>query len=60
MGYKPNDAQEQPKSLKWQWRPEDIDNGLFGLSKSSLSANTLLDQKQVTADVSDYLWYTTK
>lgn len=59
MGYRPNDAEEEPKSLKWLWRPEVIDDGLFG-SKSSSSANALLDQKQVTADASDYLWYTTK
>ncbi|KAK4275719.1 hypothetical protein QN277_018755 [Acacia crassicarpa] len=51
----PNEAEKQPESLKWVWRPENIHNALKG--KSHSSANKLIDQKEVTSDSSDYLWY---
>ena len=54
----PNEAEKQPESLKWVWRPENIHNALKG--KSHSSANKLIDQKEVTNDVSDYLWYITR
>ncbi|XP_054819914.1 beta-galactosidase 15-like [Prosopis cineraria] len=52
-----NEAEKQPESLKWVWRPENIHDALKG--KSHSSANKLIDQKEVTNDVSDYLWYIT-
>ena len=58
MTHRPNKAEEQPKSLNWVWRPENIDDALHG--KSHSSAKAILDQKDVTNDVSDYLWYMTK
>ncbi|KAK7265465.1 hypothetical protein RJT34_33085 [Clitoria ternatea] len=46
------------EALKWTWRPENIGDGLGGEAK--FSANSLLDQKDVTNDTTDYLWYITR
>ncbi|KAL4571632.1 hypothetical protein LXL04_018395 [Taraxacum kok-saghyz] len=52
-----NEAEIEPESLKWVWRPESIDDlALRGNGK--VSAKKLIDQK-VADDVSDYLWYMT-
>ncbi|KAF3439717.1 hypothetical protein FNV43_RR17995 [Rhamnella rubrinervis] len=53
----PNKAEEEPVSLNWVWRPENLDDTVL-LGKGHLSANQLIDQKAVN-DASDYLWYMT-
>ena len=53
-----NEAENEPKSLKWVWRPELIDD-LALRGNGRVSAKKLIDQK-VADDVSDYLWYMTK
>ncbi|KAF7801334.1 beta-galactosidase 15-like [Senna tora] len=60
MVHRPNKAEEQPKSLKWVWKAENINDALHAKSHFLLSANTLFDQKFVTSDSTDYLWYITK
>ena len=58
MVKKPNEAEEDPSTLKWSWRPENMDN--FLLRGKGESTNTqLFDQKVVSNDQSDYLWYMT-
>ncbi|XP_048321306.2 beta-galactosidase 7 [Ziziphus jujuba] len=59
----PNEADdgEEPYQLQWNWRSEHFahrkkDGTVDG---SSLIANALLEQKSVTNDTSDYLWYIT-
>uniref|UniRef100_A0A9I9CPE9 Beta-galactosidase n=1 Tax=Cucumis melo TaxID=3656 RepID=A0A9I9CPE9_CUCME len=49
------------KPLKWQWRNEKIEHITHegDISGVALTANSLLDQKIVTNDTSDYLWYLT-
>ncbi|KAK9084367.1 hypothetical protein Scep_030838 [Stephania cephalantha] len=55
---KANQAEDEPSSLSWSWRPEHVketvNNGL-----GSVSANMLIEQKAATNDTSDYLWYMT-
>lgn len=58
----PNEADDQmePYELKWDWRPEHPESLHQGIAKGSvMTANELLDQKTVTNDTSDYLWYLT-
>ncbi|KAL0706581.1 hypothetical protein Bca4012_073007 [Brassica carinata] len=58
MVKKPNEAEDDPSTLKWSWRPENMDN--FVLRGKGESTNTqLFDQKVVSNDQSDYLWYMT-
>ena len=58
MVKKSNEAEEDPSTLKWSWRPENMDN--FLLRGKGESTNTqLFDQKVVSNDQSDYLWYMT-
>lgn len=56
------DNGEEPYVLEWHWRNEHIEhfekNG--AVEGSSLTMNKLLDQKAVTNDTSDYLWYLTR
>lgn len=55
------DDSKEPYALKWVWKPEHfthIKNG--SVKHSNLTANELLDQKLVTNDTSDYLWYMTR
>lgn len=54
----PNKAEEEPASLNWVWRPENLDETVL-LGKGDLSTNQLIDQKAVN-DASDYLWYMTR
>lgn len=63
MVKKPNGADnaEEPSNLKWVWKNEDIEEIKNGIvTGSDLTTNTLLDQKAVTNDTSDYLWYMTR
>ncbi|XP_059462503.1 beta-galactosidase 15-like [Corylus avellana] len=52
---------EEPYVLKWQWRDEGFEhsnkNGL--VEDSLMTVEQLLEQKAVTNDTSDYLWYIT-
>ncbi|KAM3286597.1 beta-galactosidase 15 [Capsicum chacoense] len=57
MVKKSNEAESEPASLQWSWRPERIDDTIL-LGRGQSSANELLDQKAVN-DTSDYLWYMT-
>ena len=43
--------------LTWLWAPEAMKDTLQG--KGQFKASQLLEQKQTTSDVSDYLWYMT-
>ncbi|KAF8111934.1 hypothetical protein N665_0070s0004 [Sinapis alba] len=58
MVKKPNEAEDSRSTLKWSWRPENMDNFLLkGKGKSTY--RQLFDQKVVSNDQSDYLWYMT-
>ncbi|KAJ8543368.1 hypothetical protein K7X08_005891 [Anisodus acutangulus] len=57
MVKKSNDAESEPSSLQWSWRPERIDEAIV-LGRGQSSAHELLDQKVVN-DTSDYMWYMT-
>ncbi|KAI9192258.1 hypothetical protein LWI28_020101 [Acer negundo] len=57
MVKKSNEAEEEPASLKWVWRPEIIDGPVLE-GKGKFAASKLIDQKQIN-DESDYLWYMT-
>ncbi|KAL0795997.1 hypothetical protein Bca101_067374 [Brassica carinata] len=58
MVKKPNEAEDEPINLKWSWRPENIDNFLLK-GKGEATMRQLFDQKVVSNDQSDYLWYMT-
>ncbi|KAL0728841.1 hypothetical protein Bca4012_024934 [Brassica carinata] len=58
MVKKPNEAEDSPLTLKWSWRPENMDNFLLK-GKGESTQRQLFDQKIVTNDQSDYLWYMT-
>ncbi|KAK9275963.1 hypothetical protein L1049_023238 [Liquidambar formosana] len=58
MVKKSNQAENEPISLSWVWRPESIDDTVVH-GKAHISANGLIDQKAVANDASDYLWYIT-
>ncbi|KAF9613027.1 hypothetical protein IFM89_005461 [Coptis chinensis] len=58
MVKKPNGAQNEPDFSKWEWKGEPIKDALGGNGGTSNSTQ-LLEQKAVTADSSDYLWYMT-
>jgi hypothetical protein len=53
---------EEPYTLKWQWRDEGFEhsnkNGI--VEDSLMTVEQLLDQKAVSNDTSDYLWYITR
>lgn len=55
-------AEDEPKSLKWVWRPEYIHDALHGKVNihGNTTVNALLDQKDAANDASDYLWYITR
>lgn len=53
-----NGAEDEPSTLKWAWRPENLDVAVVQ-GKGSIHASQILDQK-VLNDVSDYLWYMTR
>ncbi|KAJ4885015.1 beta-galactosidase 15 [Raphanus sativus] len=58
MVKKPNEAEDSPSTLKWSWRPENMENFLLK-GKGESTQTQLFDQKVVTNDQSDYLWYMT-
>ncbi|KAL2530667.1 Beta-galactosidase 7 [Forsythia ovata] len=53
-----NQAEDEPASLKWSWRPEINLEQTLVQGKGQVSTGMIVDQK-VTNDVSDYLWYMT-
>ncbi|CAI9760639.1 unnamed protein product [Fraxinus pennsylvanica] len=56
----PDEAQEKSHyNLEWSWRVEKFEHLKAHPLKGVTSANQLLDQKLVTNDTSDYLWYMT-
>ncbi|XP_057767562.1 beta-galactosidase 15-like [Salvia miltiorrhiza] len=57
MVKKSDNGENEPISLEWRWRPEELDTTVV-YGKGHVSATQLLDQK-VMNDVSDYLWYMT-
>ncbi|KDP33931.1 hypothetical protein JCGZ_07502 [Jatropha curcas] len=54
-----NEAEDEPYSLKWSWRPENTDATVLH-GKGHFHANQLIDQKAATNDASDYLWHMTR
>ncbi|KAF8111932.1 hypothetical protein N665_0070s0002 [Sinapis alba] len=58
MVTKPNEAKDSGSTLKWSWRPENMDNFLLK-AKGESTYRQLFDQKVVSNDQSDYLWYMT-
>ncbi|KAK7273883.1 hypothetical protein RIF29_14947 [Crotalaria pallida] len=55
------DDEDEPYVLNWQWTYEptkQMKNGKL-LGSASMTASKILDQKVVTNDTSDYLWYIT-
>ncbi|KAK9102398.1 hypothetical protein Sjap_019652 [Stephania japonica] len=56
---KPNAAEKQPAALNWAWRPERV-RDTASLGQGPLVAEQLLEQKQVSNDSSDYVWYMTR
>lgn len=58
MVKKTNTAENEPETLSWSWRPENLGDPLQGPG-ATFSTNKLLDQIHVTVDASDYLWYMT-
>ncbi|XP_048590886.1 beta-galactosidase 15-like [Brassica napus] len=58
MVKKPNKAEDDPSTLKWSWRPENMDDFLLK-GKGESTKTQLVDQKVVSNDQSDYLWYMT-
>ncbi|WZY97136.1 hypothetical protein YC2023_069465 [Brassica napus] len=58
MVKKPNEAEDDPSTLKWSWRPENMDDFLLK-GKGESTKTQLVDQKVVSNDQSDYLWYMT-
>lgn len=59
MVKKRNTAMEESEVLYWSWRPERLGTFAKGFG-SPFTVNNLLEQKSVTLDESDYLWYTTR
>ncbi|OMO91833.1 hypothetical protein COLO4_18061 [Corchorus olitorius] len=58
MVNKDNKAEDEPSSLKWVWRPENIDSTVVQ-GKGDFSVNSIVDQKAMANDQSDYLWLMT-
>ncbi|KAF8054086.1 hypothetical protein N665_1351s0002 [Sinapis alba] len=54
MVKKPNEAEDSPSTLKWSWRPENMDNFLLK-GKGESTKRQLFDQKVVSNDQ----WYIT-
>lgn len=54
---KQDEHRGKPSQLSWTWAPEPMRDTLQG--KGRFRARQLLEQKQTTLDVSDYLWYMT-
>ncbi|GAB2272251.1 Beta-galactosidase 7 [Dionaea muscipula] len=62
MVKKETEAEEEPYSLEWQWRAEELDhwNAKLNMKKTTFMVNKLMEQKAVTNDTSDFLYYMTK
>ncbi|KAL3744635.1 hypothetical protein ACJRO7_013837 [Eucalyptus globulus] len=58
MVMEPNEAESEPESLSWTWRPEIADDQVT-LGKGRVAAHRLVDQKDAANGASDYLWYMT-
>ncbi|TYG96446.1 hypothetical protein ES288_A11G351300v1 [Gossypium darwinii] len=58
MVKKLNKAEDEPRSLKWTWRPELIESTSIQ-GRGDVSVNKIVDQKDMANDASDYLWYMT-
>ena len=56
---KSNKAEDEPTSLKWVWRLENIESTVVQ-GKGDVSADKIIDQKDMANDASDYLWYMTR
>ncbi|KAF8396486.1 hypothetical protein HHK36_018109 [Tetracentron sinense] len=56
MVKKVDEAENEPMSLNWVWRPEHIKDTILQ-AKGPIVAKQLLEQKAVANDASDYLWY---
>ncbi|XP_021750275.1 beta-galactosidase 15-like [Chenopodium quinoa] len=54
----PNGAKKEPSALTWNWTRERIGKFAKG-GKGDFAMDVLLEQKAVTNDSSDYLWYIT-
>ncbi|CAG7910776.1 unnamed protein product [Brassica rapa] len=54
------DSCDEPEKLKWTWRPEFTTQKTILKGSGDLIAKGLVDQKDVTNDASDYLWYMTR
>ncbi|XLT11934.1 hypothetical protein HN51_057624 [Arachis hypogaea] len=55
-----NKAEDEPMSLNWTWRAENVKHALLTKVNASESAHKLIDQKNAADDASDYLWYITR
>lgn len=56
----PNQEEDEPYTLKWKWKGDDIVEFTPKTVKGLFKANQLLDHKQVSNASSDYLWYLTR
>lgn len=54
----PNEAEQEPSSLTWHWKRENIYK-FAKEGKGQFVKDALIEQKAVTNDSSDYLWYMT-
>ncbi|KAL0927238.1 hypothetical protein M5K25_001402 [Dendrobium thyrsiflorum] len=54
MVKKPNQAEAEPTSLIWSWKPEDLSKAVQGL-EPDFTTNTLRDQILASVDASEYL-----
>ncbi|XP_065849772.1 beta-galactosidase 15-like [Euphorbia lathyris] len=52
-----NEAEDEPSSLKWSWKPENNHKSVH-LGMGHMHKTYLIDQKSLN-DSSDYLWYMT-
>ncbi|WCJ28381.1 Beta-galactosidase [Euphorbia peplus] len=52
-----NEAEDEPSSLKWSWKPENNQKNVH-LGLGQMHQTQLIDQKSLN-DTSDYLWYMT-
>lgn len=59
MSIMTEDSRREPEKLKWTWKPEFARKTILKGS-GDLIAKGLVDQKDITNDASDYLWYMTR
>jgi hypothetical protein len=58
MVKKSDGSKDDSATLHWAWISEPMWDVLSG--KGRFRETTLLEQKETTGDVSDYLWYLTR